>query len=102
MASNVTTNVAPGCCSPVLSGYLLKRMGPSDEDGLVACGLQLVHAQKPCEALLREVMSMYSCLGTLARMRGIVDPIKCVLPWHVAAVMKAQAVLKSTLRWADG
>lgn len=87
--------------SPLFSGYLLKRMGLRDDDGLLTCGIDLIYAQRPCEALLKEVLEMYGRLATLARIRGIVHPVKSVLPLHVAAAIKAHAALGATLRWID-
>ena len=93
---NVTSDIS----SPLFSGYLIKRMGARNEDGFLTCGVKLIYAQRPCEALLQEVLVMYRCLATLARIRGIVDPIKSILPWHVAAAKKAHAALRATMRWA--
>lgn len=81
----------PHICRPVVSGYLLKRGGARDEDGLIPAQVDVVHAAgtKTGEALLEEVLRMYGALGTLARLRGIVHPVRCVLPWHVATARKA-------------
>lgn len=87
--------------SPLFSGYLFKRMGARDEDGLLTCGVNLLCAQRPCEDLLKEVLIMYGHLATLARIRGIVDPVKSILPWHVAAAVKAHVALGATMRWTE-
>ena len=86
-----------GMC--MANGYLVKRAGPRDEDGLIPMGVNLVHGQKPFKALLKEVLAMYSNLGTLARVRGIVDPVKSVLPLHVAAARKAWKAVSETMRY---
>lgn len=99
IGSTATPDLASENSSPLFSGYLLKRMGPRDEDGLLTCGVNLIYAQRPCEALLKEVLIMYGHLATLARIRGIVDPVKSVLPWHVAAAVKAHNALEATMRW---
>lgn len=81
------------------SGYLIKRAGPRDEDGLIPLGVDLVHGQKPYRAVLKEVLGMYRNLATLARVRRVVDPVKSVLPLHVAASRKAWKVLGETMRY---
>lgn len=81
------------------SGYLIKRAGPRDEDGLSPMGVNVVHGQKPYVALLKEVLGMFRNLGTLARVRGEVDPVKSVLPLHVAAARKAWRALSETMRY---
>jgi mediator of RNA polymerase II transcription subunit 13 len=73
------------------SGYLVKRTGTREhEDPPVAMSVNLLHAQRSYEPLLREILGMYRDLGTLARLKGVVDPAKSVTPWHVAAAIKAQ------------
>ena len=86
-------------CMSMASGYLVKRAGSRDEDGLIPLGVNLVHGQKPFKALLKEVLGMYRNLATLARVRGAVDPVKSVLPLHVAAARKAWRVLSETMRY---
>ena len=81
------------------SGYLIKRAGPRDEDGLIPLGVDLVHGQKPYKAVLKEVLGMYRNLGTLARVRRVVDPVRSVLPLHVAASRKAWKALGETMRY---
>ena len=83
----------------VASGFLVKRAGPRDENGLIPLGVNLVHGQKPYKAVLKEVLGMYRNLGTLARVRGVVDPVKSVLPLHVAAARKAWKALSETMRY---
>ena len=85
---------------PMASGYLVKRAGPRDEDGLIPLGVNLFHGQKPYRAVLKEVLGMYRNLGTLARVRGVVDPVKSVLPLHVAAARKAWKGVSETMRYA--
>ena len=86
-------------CPSMASGYLVKRAGPRDEDGLIPLGVKLVHGQKPHRAVLKEVLGMYRNLGTLARVRGVVDPVKSVLPLHVAAANKAWKAVSETMRY---
>jgi mediator of RNA polymerase II transcription subunit 13 len=42
---------------------------------------------------LKEVLSQYKDLVTLARTRGMIDPVNCVLPWHIATAVKGQQAL---------
>ena len=92
-------------CRSLMSGYLLKRGGVRDENGLIPAQVHLMHvpptAQKAIdyEALLEEVLGMYAALGTLARLRRIVDPVRSVVPWHVAAARKANAGVNAMMRW---
>ena len=81
------------------SGYLIKRAGARDDDGFKALAVSIIHAAKPDKALLREVLGMYRGLALLARVRGVVDPVNNMLPWHVAATRKAQAIFSDTMRW---
>ncbi|MCJ1470627.1 mediator of RNA polymerase II transcription subunit 13 [Pseudocyphellaria aurata] len=93
----------PHICRPVVSGYLLKRGGARDEDGLIPAQVDVVHAAEPKtgEALLEEVLAMYGALGTLARLRGIVHPVRCVLPWHVATARKANIGVNDMMEFGE-
>ena len=93
-------NIPTAFCQALASGYLLKRAGPRDEDGLRSLEVNIVYAPKPDKALLKDLLSMYRGLALLARVRGIVDPISNVLPWHIAAAKKAHAVVSGTMQWA--
>jgi mediator of RNA polymerase II transcription subunit 13 len=79
------------------SGYLLKRRGATDADNVVSLVVNIVHttATSPSErqGLLKEVLSQYKDLVTLARTRGMIDPVNCVLPWHIATAVKGQQAL---------
>ena len=86
-------------CASMASGYLVKRAGPRDEDGLIPLAVNVVHGQKPYRAVLKEVLRMYRNLGTLARVRGVVDPMKSMLPLHVAAARKAWKAVSETMRF---
>jgi mediator of RNA polymerase II transcription subunit 13, fungi type len=82
----------------MLSGYLLKRRGIRDEDGLSQLGVNLIHtstAQSPAarEELLKDVLGQYRGLVTLAHTRGCIDSVQDVVPWHVAASIKGARVL---------
>ncbi|KAL9036046.1 MAG: hypothetical protein Q9180_004525, partial [Flavoplaca navasiana] len=100
-----------GQCSPVLvSGYLLKRAGTEDRDGLISLGINLVNIITPKVELgdhqahtniLTEVLQMYSDLATLARLRGLEEWKSGVLPWHVAAARKAKKTVTRCMRWEE-
>jgi mediator of RNA polymerase II transcription subunit 13, fungi type len=79
------------------SGYMLKRRGPSDPDTVVAIEVNIIHSatSSPSERqdLLKEILSQYKDLVTLARTRGMIDPVDCILPWHIATAIKGQQAL---------
>ncbi|KND90587.1 Mediator of RNA polymerase II transcription subunit 13 [Tolypocladium ophioglossoides CBS 100239] len=76
----------------LVSGYLIKRTGTKIEDAPVLMEVNLVHTDaspRAYEPLLREMLSYFRGLGTLARARGVVQRETDVRPWHVAAAEKA-------------
>lgn len=76
---------------PVLgSGLLVKRGGPSRDDQPISMSVSIVHAAQYEDALLQEILGMYRGLGILARFMGVAAPARSVLPWHLAAAIKAQ------------
>lgn len=84
------------------SGYLLRRKGPTDGDGVFATTVNLVHAHRPpsspspslpYESLLKEILGIYHDLGILARIRGTQCVQQNALPWHIATAIKAQELL---------
>ncbi|KAL2208199.1 hypothetical protein CC79DRAFT_817163 [Sarocladium strictum] len=80
----------------LLSGYLLKRTGPSADETPTVLEVNLVHVDispRQYETSLREILSWYSALGTLARARGVVPRDADVRPWHIAAAEKAVRAL---------
>jgi mediator of RNA polymerase II transcription subunit 13 len=80
----------------LLSGYLLKRTGPNADETPAVLEVNLVHVDispRQYETSLREVLSWYSALGTLARARGVVPRDADVRPWHIAAAEKAVRAL---------
>lgn len=87
-----TTDIQPA----LISGYLIKRTGPRAEDVPAIMEVNLVYteaAPRTYEPLLREMLSYFRGLGTLARARGVVDRETDVRPWHVAAAEKAMRAL---------
>lgn len=83
----------------LISGYLIKRGGTNSDDPPIVMEVNIVHSEvigNPRtfhEGLLRELLGYYRGLGTLARVRGVVDPVKDVRPWHIAAAEKAVKAL---------
>lgn len=91
-----------------MSGYLLKRAGAGDDDGLLPLGVNLISVdlsksevgtKQEQEKVLREVLAMYADLACLARLRGTEEWKKGVLPWHVAAARKARRAVSGCMRW---
>ncbi|KAI3320204.1 hypothetical protein HD806DRAFT_236548 [Xylariaceae sp. AK1471] len=75
----------------LVSGYLVKRGGMRAEDPPVVMEVNIVHSEgtpRLYEALLREMLTYYRGLGTLARARGMVDKDTDIRPWHIAAAEK--------------
>ena len=104
--------MTPQLAPIIISGYLLKRAGSDDEDGLLPLGVSLISgdlssskngamAEKKNERLLREVLRMYSDLATLARLRGTEDWKLGILPWHVAAARKGRDAVRSSMTWGE-
>ncbi|KAI1095506.1 mediator complex subunit 13 C-terminal-domain-containing protein [Rostrohypoxylon terebratum] len=80
----------------LVSGYLVKRGGSRVEDPLVVMEVSIVHNEgnpRAYESLLREMLTYYRGLGTLARARGMVDKETDIRPWHIAAAEKAVKAL---------
>lgn len=83
----------------LISGYLIKRGGTNSDDPPIVIEVNIVHSEvigNPRtfhEGLLREILGYYRGLGTLARVRGVVDPVKDIRPWHIAAAQKAVKAL---------
>ena len=80
-------------------GYLIKRAGTQDQDGLLLVQVNIIHGSKPLQQLLKEVLAMYRNLALLARVRNVIDPVKGTLPIHVAAAGKAYAALCKSMRY---
>jgi len=93
--SNSLLDVNPA----LISGYLIKRGGSYVDDPPIAMEVNIVHSEvvgNPRtfhDLLLREILVYFRGLGTLARVRGVVDSVKDVRPWHVAAAEKAVKAL---------
>ncbi|EPS33990.1 hypothetical protein PDE_08952 [Penicillium oxalicum 114-2] len=78
------------------SGYLLRRKGAFDSDGVFALTTNLIYSQRPAgshEVLLGDVLAMYRDLASLARARGMRSVRDNTLPWHIATALRAQELL---------
>ncbi|KAI1387621.1 mediator complex subunit 13 C-terminal-domain-containing protein [Hypoxylon trugodes] len=80
----------------LISGYLVKRGGTRIEDPPTVMEVNIIHNEgnpRAYESLLREMLTYYRGLGTLARARGMVDKETDIRPWHIAAAEKAVKAL---------
>ena len=78
------------------SGYLLRRKGSADGDGVFSVTVNLISSQRPSsthEATLKEILGMYRDLASLARARGMRSAQSNTLPWHIATALRAQELL---------
>lgn len=72
----------------IVSGYLIKKGGAKIEDPPAVMEVNVVHSEgnpRAYETLLREILTYFRGLGTLARARGMTDKETDVRPWHIAA-----------------
>ncbi|KAH8427601.1 uncharacterized protein LDX57_005313 [Aspergillus melleus] len=84
----------------LISGYLLRRKGATDGDGLYALTVNLIYTQRhpsTHESLLREALGMYRDLAALARARGTCAVQRSTMPWHIATAIRAQELLSYVL-----
>ncbi|KAF7519907.1 hypothetical protein PCG10_009675 [Penicillium crustosum] len=78
------------------SGYLLRRKGTTDGDGVFAISVNLIYSPRPPSShdnVLKDTLSMYRDLGCLARAKGICSVQNNTLPWHVATALRGQELL---------
>ncbi|KGO74718.1 Mediator complex, subunit Med13 [Penicillium italicum] len=78
------------------SGYLLRRKGATDGDGVFAITVNLIYSPRPPAShdnVLKDTLSMYRDLGCLARAKGICSVQNNTLPWHVATALRGQELL---------
>ncbi|KAJ4393702.1 hypothetical protein N0V93_002917 [Gnomoniopsis smithogilvyi] len=87
--------------SPALiSGYLIKRGASRADDPPAVMEVNVVHCEgnpRMHEMLLREMLSVFRGLGTIARARSVTQREGDVRPWHVAAVEKGVRALYQLL-----
>lgn len=82
------------------SGYLLRRKGATDGDGLYTLTVNLMYTQRhpsAYESLLRETLGTYRDLATLAHARGTCAVKHSTMPWHIATAIRAQELLSYVL-----
>lgn len=83
--------------SPALiSGYLIKRCGSRVDDPPAVMEINVIHCDgnpRVHEMLLREMLSVFRGLGTVARARSVTEKEGDVRPWHVAAAEKGVRAL---------
>jgi mediator of RNA polymerase II transcription subunit 13 len=78
------------------SGYLLRRKGTTDGEGVYAMTVNLIYSPRPSsshESTLKDTLGMYRDLATLARTRGMRSVQNNTLPWHIATALRAQELL---------
>ena len=97
LSHRLSTSSSPGdLTSALASGYLVKRGGTNTEDPPVVMEVNILRNDanpRAHEQLMREMLSYFRGLGTLARARSIVDKETDVRPWHVAAAEKGVQAL---------
>lgn len=82
------------------SGYLLRRKGTTDGDGVLTMTVNLIYSQRPSashDGVLRETLGMFRDLASLARARGMRSVQGNTLPWHIATAFRAQELLSYVL-----
>lgn len=80
----------------LISGYLIKRGGSNTEDPPAVLEVNVVHSEgnpRMHELLLREMLTYFRGLCTIARARSVTDEEGDVRPWHVAAAEKGVEAL---------
>ncbi|KAJ5173133.1 Mediator complex subunit Med13 [Penicillium capsulatum] len=78
------------------SGYLLRRKGTSDGDGVLSMAVNLIFSQRSSsshDSILKDVLGMYRDLASLARARGLRSVQGNTLPWHIATALRSQELL---------
>lgn len=78
------------------SGYLLRRKGPTDADGVFAISVNLIYSPRPAQShdnVLKKTLSMYRDMGCLARAKGTCSVQNNTLPWHIATALRGQELL---------
>jgi mediator of RNA polymerase II transcription subunit 13 len=76
----------------LISGYLIKRSGAGATDIPIVLEVNIIWTEvnpRMLEPFLKEILGWYRGLATLARVRGLIDPVKDARPWHIAAAEKA-------------
>lgn len=82
------------------SGYLLRRKGASDSNGVHSMTVNLVYSPRPSshhDGVLKDILTVYRDLATLARARGMRSVRNNTLPWHIATALRGQELLSYVL-----
>lgn len=82
------------------SGYLLRRKGTTDGDGILAMSVNLVYTQRGTpayESLLKEILGIYRELSCLARAKGTRHVQRNTMPWHIATAVRGREILSYVL-----
>ncbi|KAH7367519.1 mediator complex subunit 13 C-terminal-domain-containing protein [Plectosphaerella cucumerina] len=97
LSHRLGTSSSPGDLgSALVSGYLVKRGGVNAEDPPVVMEVNILRNDgnpRAHDTLMREMLSYFRGLGTLARARAMVDRETDIRPWHVAAAEKGVQAL---------
>lgn len=86
-------------CRSAASGYLLKRAGTRDEDGLLPLAVDIIHMPNVKDGWLKELLGIYRDLAALARLRGTVHGLHGIMPWHIATARKANEGMNEMMSW---
>ena len=94
-------------CPALACTYLMKRVGPRDEDGVLRIAVEIIHGQTGHKAILKEVSTMFSGLALLARVRAMRDGeaakrVESILPCHVIAARRGHVAVSATMRYGEG
>lgn len=90
--SHILTDPTPA----LISGYLIKRGEARANDPPAVMEVNLVHCEgnpRVHDLLLREMLSVFRGLATVARARSVTEKEGDVRPWHVAAAEKGMRAL---------
>ncbi|KAJ5335977.1 uncharacterized protein N7506_003999 [Penicillium brevicompactum] len=78
------------------SGYLLRRKGTTDSDGVFAMAVNLIYSPRPASShddVLKKTLCMYRDMSCLARAKGTCSVQNNTLPWHIVTALRAQELL---------
>jgi mediator of RNA polymerase II transcription subunit 13, fungi type len=81
----------------LMSGYLIKRAGFREEDGLATMGVHLIQASSSNEDVLEDIIRRFRGLVTLAVARGCIDRVRQCVPWHVHVALKGARALSGLM-----
>ena len=93
-----TQDIALGSPHPesLTTGYLVRRAGTHDEDGLCVVKLSIIRDTHSDRVLIKRLLHVYRNLALLAKARHA-DQNQATLPIHIATVKNTHAALSRTL-----